>query len=292
MFDLLDLCKLFSMEVGALKGNGSRKYYAASDHTFSICAYGESEYIEECIDSLKKQNLKTRIIICTSTPCEYLSKIADKHKLELYINEKRAFCSNIAEDWNYAVKMAKTPLVTIAHQDDVYKPDYAYRILKSVNKAKHPLIAFTDYAELRNGNEISNIRNLNIKRMMLYPLRNEKLWSSVFVRRRILSFGSAICCPSVTYVRHNLPDPLFLTGYKVNLDWQAWERFSRIRGEYVFVKDVLMVHRIHEASETSKNIEDSNRTREDYDMFCKFWPKFIARIVEHWYKKGEKQNNL
>ncbi len=272
--------------------NDKKRSYSASDHTFVICAYGVSTYIEECITSLIDQKLKTNIVICTSTPSEYIEKIAGKYGIKLYINEEMAYKSNIAEDWNYAVSMAETPLVTIAHQDDIYKPDYAGRIIDYLNRSGKPIIAFTDYAELRDGNEITEIRNLRIKRIMLWPLRCRALWNSVFVRRRILSFGSPICCPSVTYVKPNLPEQLFLEGYKVNLDWQAWERFSRLDGDFVFVNDVLMVHRIHEGSETSKNIDDNNRAREDFDMFCRFWPKWIARIIEHWYKKGEEQNAL
>lgn len=278
--------------IEAVSGNDARKSYSASDHTFAICAYGESRYIEECIASLKNQKLKTNIIMCTSTPSTFLKNVAAKHGLKLYINEKTAFKSNIAQDWNYAAAMADTPLVTIAHQDDIYKPDYSYKIMENLNRAEQPLIVFTDYAELRAGKEISNIRNLNIKRIMLYPLRNKKMWSSVFVRRRILSLGSPISCPSVTYVKPNLPEELFLTVYKVNLDWQAWERFSRLKGDFVFVNSIQMVHRIHVESETSRNIEDSNRTAEDYDMFCRFWPKWVAQIIEHWYRKSEEQNSV
>lgn len=266
--------------------------YNATDHTFSICAYGDSEYIEECINSLIKQSVTTRIIMCTSTPSEYLERVAQKYGIMLYANTKRAGSSNIAADWNYAIECADTPLVTIAHQDDIYKPDYVLEVLNNLNKAKRPLIAFTDYAELRDNNEVSDIRNLNIKRAMLFLLRYRPLWDSVFLRRRILSLGSPICCPSVTYVKCNLINPLFLEGYKVNLDWQAWERISNLSGDFVYINSIQMAHRIHEKSETSKNIADNNRTREDYEMFSKFWPGYIARIIEHWYKKSEDQNSL
>lgn len=43
---------------------------------------------------------------------------------------------------------------------------------------------------------------------MLLPLRIRKFWSSKFIRRRILSFGCAICCPSVTFDKKNLPQPV------------------------------------------------------------------------------------
>lgn len=272
--------------------NGNRRVYSSLDHTFAVCAYGKSEFIGECIDSLKSQKLKTNIILCTSTPSDYLKGLAEKYGLKLFVNEDMAFKSNIAMDWNFAIDCANTPLVTIAHQDDLYKPEYTEKVLEHINAASKPLIAFTDYAELRSGKEISNIRNLNIKRVMLRPLNLRILWRSVFVRRRILSLGSPICCPSVTYVIDNLPRQLFLPGYKVNLDWQAWERFSRLKGDFVFVNSIQMVHRIHTGSETSKNIEDSNRSNEDYDMFCRFWPGWIARIIEFWYKKSEEQNSV
>lgn len=266
--------------------------YISEDHTFAICAFGESKYLEECIESVRGQIYPTNVIICTSTPSDYIESIARKYDIKLHINEKHKFNSDIANDWNYAIACANTPLITIAHQDDIYKKNYSKDVISAINRSQKPLIAFTDYAELRNGREVSNIRNLNIKRIMLFPLRFKVMWRSRFVRRRILSFGSAICCPSVTYVKPNLPEELFSTGYKVSLDWQAWERFSKLDGDFVFLNDILMVHRIHEESETSRNIVDSNRTAEDFDMLCKFWPRGIAKMIEHWYKKSEKQNKL
>ncbi|WP_029323459.1 glycosyltransferase family A protein [Butyrivibrio sp. AE3004] len=266
--------------------------FTAKDHTFAICAYGESAYIEECIKSVTRQKLKTNVLIATSTPNEYLKLISEKYSIPYYVNEEMKGQSNIATDWNFAISCAKTPLVTIAHQDDLYKEDFAKEVIKNFNKTKRPLIAFTDYAELRNGREVSNIKNLNIKRIMLFPLRCSVLWKSRFVRRRILSLGSAICCPSVTYVPGNLPKQLFIPGYRGGIDWQAWERFSRRKGEFVFVNKILMVHRIHEDSETTAIIKGHERSEEDFEMFCKFWPKWIARILEHFYRKGEEQNSL
>ncbi|WP_027206072.1 glycosyltransferase [Butyrivibrio fibrisolvens] len=266
--------------------------FTSKDHTFAICAYGESRYIEECIRSVTSQTVNTNVLIATSTPNEYLENLAKKYNIPYYINEKMKGRSNIATDWNFAISCAETPLVTIAHQDDLYKPDFAKQVIQEFNKTEHPLIAFTDYAEYRNGKEVSDIKNLNIKRIMLLPLRLHILWKSRFVRRSILSLGSAICCPSVTYVPENLPKQLFIPGYRGGIDWQAWERFSRLRGEFVFVNSILMVHRIHEESETSAIIKGHERSEEDYQMFCKFWPKPIAWILEHFYRKGEEQNNL
>ncbi len=47
-------------------------------HTFVVCAYKESKYLEECIMSLVNQEVKSHIIMVTSTPNEYISSMAEK----------------------------------------------------------------------------------------------------------------------------------------------------------------------------------------------------------------------
>ena len=36
--------------------------YNAEDHTFVVCAYKKSEYLEECIQSLRNQTVMSTII--------------------------------------------------------------------------------------------------------------------------------------------------------------------------------------------------------------------------------------
>ena len=51
-----------------MKKKNTVKPYSGRDHTFAVCAYGESPYLEECVRSLLDQNVKSRILIATSTP--------------------------------------------------------------------------------------------------------------------------------------------------------------------------------------------------------------------------------
>ena len=41
-------------------------------HTFAVCAYGESPYLEKSIQSVVNQSLKSSVIVCTSTPNTYI----------------------------------------------------------------------------------------------------------------------------------------------------------------------------------------------------------------------------
>jgi len=259
------------------------------EHTLVVCAYKESQYLEECIQSVLNQNIKSNVIISTGTPNSYIKEVAEKYKLQLFVNPNP---SSLASDWNFAMGCAKTELVTLAHQDDVYEKDYSENIWKAYNKSKNPIILFSDYAELRNGKRVLKNKLLTIKRVMLSPLKIPAFWNSKFIRRRILSFGSAICCPAVTMVKSMMPSNLFEDNMKSNIDWQAWERLSKKTGAFVYVPTPLMEHRIHEESTTSDLLKDSARRDEDLIVFRKFWPRPVALLIERVYQKGEKSNQL
>lgn len=263
--------------------------YTANDHTYVLCAYKESAFLEECVKSLISQTVKSNVLIATSTPNEHISAVAEKYDIPVYINEGE---KGIGGDWNFAYSMAQTPLITIAHQDDIYEPAYTEEMLTFINKSKNPIIYFCRYAELRNGEKVYKNTNLKIKNLMLLPLGLRCFWTSKFVRRRILSLGCPICCPSVTFVREKVGENPFTNDYLSDIDWQQWEIQSRKKGSFVYNKKPLMCHRIHEESATTEIIGDSKRSKEDFDMFCKFWPRPIAKFIAKLYSNSEKSNDI
>ena len=264
--------------------------YTSADHTFALCAYGDSPYLEECIISLKQQSVQSNIILATSTPSPYIDDIADKYNIPVIINfgEK-----GIGADWNFAYGSAHTSLVTIAHQDDLYESQYTERMLKQINEAKKPILWFCDYWELRGTERINNNKNMRIKHFLLSPLKFRLFQSSRFVRRRILSLGCPICCPAVTYVIKQAGEKdIFSKDMKVSLDWDQWEKQSKKRGEFVYCAEPLMCHRVHEESATTELIASQTRGREDMEMFRRFWPEAIARKLEKIYSTSENSNQL
>lgn len=266
--------------------------FTSADHAFAVCAYGKSDYLEDCIASLEKQSSSSSIIICTATPSDFLTEIAQRHHLPLLINKGP---HGIAEDWNFAYAQADAPLVTLAHQDDVYDPDYLKRILDGLNGVEKPLIAFTDYYELRNGGKViaKDSKILRVKELAMRPLRFVAFQKSRWIRRRILSICNPICCPSVTYVKNNLPSVPFESRFASNVDWQAWERLSRLDGYFCYIHQSLMGHRIHRESTTTKVIGDSNgRSDEDLEMYLQFWPRWIAVLINKLYSSGQDSNKL
>ncbi|MFQ8901882.1 MAG: glycosyltransferase [Lachnospira eligens] len=91
-----------------------------------MCAYKESPYLEECIQSLMNQTVKSDILIATATPSKYIDDIAAKYNLKVYVNHGE---HGITQDWNFAYSKAETDYVTIAHQDDKYNPSYVENLM-------------------------------------------------------------------------------------------------------------------------------------------------------------------
>ena len=206
-------------------------------HTFAVCAYKESPYLEECIRSLLFQTVSSNIIIATSTPNDYISSIAEKYDLPLIVNPGE---SGITQDWNFAYTHTDSKYVTIAHQDDIYDAEYLETALKKLEGARRPLIFFSDYYEIRENEKTYSNRLLRIKRLMLLPIRLPMAEQSRWIRRRILSFGSPICCPSVTFAKANLPYAVFQHGFRACEDWQAWEMISKLKGDFLYSPRALM----------------------------------------------------
>ena len=94
-------------ELKNLKKIGSSFVRVKLDHTFVVCAYGDSPYLSDCLASLQLQTEKTNVIIATSTPSQYIDTIARAADIQVCVNDESG---GIASDWNYALSCADTRL--------------------------------------------------------------------------------------------------------------------------------------------------------------------------------------
>lgn len=251
-------------------------------HIFVICAYKESEYLEACVQSLLAQTKKTKVMIASSTPSKFIDDIAGKYGLECHYRDGK---SDIKDDWNYACSVADSEWVTVAHQDDIYNPEYAELVGKAIEENDDSYIAFTDYRELIKGNVIDN-RNSKIRRFLLIPMRNKYLSKKHFWKRIVLSMGNPICCPGVTYHKSMIDGDVFTSELKFDIDWDTFYKYSDMPGRFIYIKKPLVCYRIHEAATTMQCIDNSLRVTEDTLMFEKFWNKTIAKIIMFFFKSA------
>ncbi|WEV45414.1 glycosyltransferase [Streptococcaceae bacterium ESL0687] len=258
-------------------------------HTFVICAYKESPYLEQCIISLVNQESvkanNSKVILYTSTPNSYTDKLCDKYEIERYAGVKKGIGAN----WNEALSFVDTKYATIAHQDDIYLPDYGTRVLEAFNKNQNLKIVFTDYAEIDAKGQVRE-RNINLK-IKTMGLRTMSLFNNKTYQRRIYAFGNFISCPAVSYNLEVLNDFKFDEDLKMTLDWDAWERIMKLPGDIKYLPARAMYHRIHEDSETSAATADKSREQEEYLIYRRYWPEFISKLLMKAYVKNQKTNN-
>ena len=256
------------------------------NHTFVILAYGVSPYLEMCVCSLMRQNLGgSHLLISTSTDNAHIRDIAYRYGIPVFVHDG----NGLGSDWNYGVACAETDFVTLVHQDDVYLKHYLDAVMTAFLNHPKGIIAFTDYAEIKDGCFVAPGIHIKIKHMMLKVI--DTMPYNKTVRRQVLAFGNPICCPSVTYNRDLIGDIVFNENWKTNIDWSMWERFSTFDGAFLHIPEKLIGHRIHEGSTTTAVIDGGNRGSEDLAMLRRFWPKAAADFLYRFYALGEKANN-
>lgn len=252
-------------------------------HTFAICAYKDSPYLEACIKSLKRQSVPSEIILCTSTPSDYINTLAGTYDIPVFVREG---ASDIRDDWNFAYMQAKTQLVTIAHQDDCYHRDYAAEVQRCWERYPDTLVFTTDCVIVKNG-ELQKPGLVQFVKMLLrLPLRFHGLANRKWLKKVALCFGNPIICPSCTYDREALGEPLFDSPFKFALDWDTMWKLAEGCGRMICVEKPLIYYRIHDGATTKACIENHQRARDEAAMYEKIWPRPIVAVLMHFYKKA------
>lgn len=252
-------------------------------HTFAICAYKDSPYLEACIKSLKKQTVPSEIILCTSTPSPYIRGLADKYGIPVFERDGE---SDIQADWNYAYEMADARLVTIAHQDDMYHKSYAGVVQKCWERYPDTSVMTTDAVIVKH-NKLQKPDWVELVKMTLrLPLRIPALNHLSAVKKNALRFGNPIMCPSCTYNKELLKVPLFQSDYKFALDWDTMAQLAKRPGRFICVEKPLLYYRIHEEATTKGCIRDHRREREETEMYRQFWPEWMVQLLMRGYRKA------
>ncbi len=254
------------------------------DHTFAVLAFRDSPYLEECIKSLKKQTIPSKILLCTSLLTDNIRGLSEKYDIPVRINEEGD--GSAASNWSFSYNICDTKYVTLAHDDDIYLPAYTEECLRVISKVDKSLLVFTDYDDMFEGKIIkTNIKKL-VKKLLILPFLFKKEINSSFVRRLVLSFGNPIRCPTVMYNKENIGRIEFSKKFTFVIDWDMWIRLAERRGSFIYVDKKLLLYRIHKGSETFANIKNKRTKLEERMIFEELWPKPIANILSALYSTG------
>lgn len=267
--------------------NQSGKQAARPLHTFAICAYKDSPYLEACIRSLTLQTVPSEIICCTSTPSPYIRGLAKRYGIPLYVREGE---SGIRADWLFAWQKARGRFVTIAHQDDVYRKSYTRELSEAFRRHPDMTVFVSDYITIKMEGKEARLQPANavwaVKKLLRLPLRLSALSGNRFVKRSALMFGNALCCPACTYCKERIGNQMFQSDYEFALDWDnLWELAGK-PGRFICCEKPLLAYRVHDGAATKACIKDNRRMDEETAMFRKIWPGRFAALLMRFYQKA------
>ncbi|WP_374587642.1 glycosyltransferase family 2 protein [Ideonella dechloratans] len=254
-----------------------------------MLAYKNSVHLSECLASLANQSEQCDVVVSTSTPNEYIYSIAKKYNFPVIENP---VSEGIGADWNFALALAAGRRITLCHQDDVYHPDYANRVMEFFRQSPQLAMVFTNHHEtLEDGRKADGL-NVFIKRgLTRWAFGGQQVVQGRDVRRRLLGFGNPVSCPSVALNMSELDGFRFSEKLQINLDWDAWGRIAEAGGHLGYIQTPLVSHRVHDGSETSAGLRDSRREQEDVLMFERYWPKPWVRFIMLLYRRSYASNN-
>ncbi len=255
-------------------------------HTFAICAFGDSPYLEACIRSVTGQSRPTDVIVCTSTPSPYIRGLAEQYHLPVFVREGE---SGIGKDWNFAYEMAEARYVTIAHQDDLYGRNYVKELERAVTRYPDVTLFTTDYVTVKGRQLARGERMEMVKRLLRLPLRFSRLNHLPPVKKAALCFGNPICCPACTYRKDPQEgdmQPFFNTACRFVLDWDKLITMAEEPGRFICVERPLVYHRLHPEAATNTCMREALRFEEEERMFRRIWPEAVAGLLMKYYQKA------
>ena len=258
-------------------------------HSFAVCAYGESPYLEACIRSLKAQTAGSEILVCTSTPNEHIRRLAGRYGLPLRVRDG---APGIGPDWNFAFREASGEFVTLAHQDDLYEKHYTERLLAAADRWPDMVLFISSAVTIRNGAPQKHPGlPETVKKLLRIPLRFHGAADRTWVKRLALRLGNPVICPSAGYrkeavLRWSGESGPFPENRKFILDWEFLYDFAAAGGRWISEERPLMFYRVHGGAATAACITDHVREREEAEMFRRLWPSAAAKLILRFYRRS------
>ena len=249
-------------------------------HAFVLPAYGCSPFLNACLSSLVHQDVRSRIVVTTSTPSRFIEDAAHAHRVSVVVNPIR---DGIAADWNFALQATDARYVTLAHQDDVYAASFTEQTLAAFDRSDGTL-CFTGYQEVDDDGRVVASKISRVKHLLAAVTIGRRNRPSPARLRAFLSLGNPLPCSSVTLDRRRLPDFSFSAGYASNLDWDAWWRLLLQGERFLSVPNRLVGRRHNAQTATAALIADGRRRSEDLMMFRRIWPAPLSEAVATLYR--------
>lgn len=166
----------------------------------------------------------------------------------------------IGGNWNRCAEFVQTEYFCLAHQDDVYRPEFLTRLVAALERAPAAGMAHCRSAAI---DERGEPLESGAERYKQHFWREIPVQDSAAHYRRLWR-GNFVCCPAVVYRTSAWRAAGgFRTDLRFALDWEFWFRLLRSGYGIADVDDVLLDYRRHPTAATAAATSDRWRFAEE-----------------------------
>ncbi len=232
--------------------------------TFAIPFHRGLAYLREAIESVRAQH-------CAAWQCLVLDdrgETAGVAELVASFGDARiAYHDNettlgIAGNWNRALDLAKTELVTLLHADDRLLPDYC-DVIFALADAHPRAVAVCCDAEIIDARGRARFSLADaVKRRLVPPGEPWRIAGEPGLRA--LARGDFVMCPTLAWRREQLGARRFDPAWKQVQDLELLARLLLDGEEIAGTRRRAYAYRRHSASATALQTEDLSRFEEEF----------------------------
>lgn len=185
--------------------------------TFVMPVYNGTRHLREAIDSILRQDV--HLICVDDASTDDSAAIIRATGAALVQNPQRL---GLAGNWNRAMALVTTPAFVLAHQDDVYEPDFAATMIALLDAHPRAFIAHCKTIPIDDAGRVIDTPAARYKES-LWPARDpyEEAGGAAIAR---LARGNFIVAPSVIFRTDAARAIGRFSPMQFVLDWEYWFR--------------------------------------------------------------------
>ena len=234
--------------------------------TVAVPVFNGARFLPHTLDSLLgQQHDDFEVVVIDDVSTDDSVAIAESRGVRVVRNEVRR---GLAGNWNAAFALAKTPLLVIAHQDDVYDPRFLAATSKLLATYPRAFIAHTR-AGIIDAHDRPVVTAAARFKDRFWPA-DEPYERPPEAELRMLQTGNYIVCPAVMF-RMSAVETIgtFNESYRFVPDWEYWLRGLVAGFTIAGTHAPLVQWRSHEANATKQ--EEATLRRYDEELELLEW---------------------
>jgi glycosyltransferase involved in cell wall biosynthesis len=256
---------------------------------FVIPYYKGIDYLEKTLHSLIAQKNPTWYAIvvddCGGEDAELLVLSFNDSRINYVRNERNL---GIGGNWNKAVSVATSDLVTILHSDDLLKDNYV-EIMTDL-MCHHPHAAMGHCAvKIIDANDQLKFSLPDFVKKIIQPRNKRVIVTEGDIGLSSLTRGAWIFCPTICYRRESLPDKWFDEQYQFVLDVDFSARMLLEGKSIVGTTEIAYLYRRHATNQTRLLTESDQRFYEEVTHLKRI---HALSIEKGWHKTRRSTNRM